>query len=224
MSLPVVVADLHSALPAILIGMLATDPDLKVAYVMTDGGALPAAFSRTLDALAKSLVGVITVGQAFGGNLEAVTVHTGLLAARLADPPGASAYLQGGVVAYSNEAKVDLLGVPVELIERHGAVSPEVAEAMAEGAAERFGADLGVGITGIAGPDGGSPAGPGPVPRGGDRAAVHVDDPFAQPEADAEAARSGAAALIEKIENARQHVGGDARPVVRHLNLHVAIL
>src|SRR5829696_4985621 len=80
--MPVVVADLHSALPAILIGMLATDPDLKVAYVMTDGGALPAAFSRTLDALAKSLVGVITVGQAFGGDLEAVTVHTGLLAAR----------------------------------------------------------------------------------------------------------------------------------------------
>ena len=80
----------------------------------------------------------------------------GLLAARLADPPGASAYLPGGVVAYSNEAKVELLGVPAELIERHGAVSPEVAEAMADGAAERFGADLGVGITGIAGPDGGT--------------------------------------------------------------------
>jgi hypothetical protein len=80
--MPVVIADLHSALPAVLIGMLATDPDLKVAYVMTDGGALPAAFSRTLDALAPSLAGVITVGQAWGGNLEAVTLHTGLLAAR----------------------------------------------------------------------------------------------------------------------------------------------
>ena len=80
----------------------------------------------------------------------------GLLAARLADPPGASAYLLGGVVAYSNEAKVELLGVSPELIERHGAVSPEAAEAMADGAAGRFGADLGVGITGIAGPDGGS--------------------------------------------------------------------
>ncbi len=80
----------------------------------------------------------------------------GLLAARLADPPGASAYLLGGVVAYSNEAKVELLGVSAELIERHGAVSPEVAEAMADGAAARFDADLGVGITGIAGPDGGS--------------------------------------------------------------------
>ena len=80
--MPVVVADLHSALPAVLIGMLATDPDLKVAYVMTDGGALPAAFSRTLDALAPSLAGVVTVGQAWGGDLEAVTLHTGLLAAR----------------------------------------------------------------------------------------------------------------------------------------------
>jgi nicotinamide-nucleotide amidase len=80
----------------------------------------------------------------------------GLLAGRLADPPGASNYLLGGVVAYSNEAKTELLGVPAELIERHGAVSPEVAEAMADGAIERFGADLAVGVTGIAGPDGGT--------------------------------------------------------------------
>ncbi|WP_448612684.1 DUF3866 family protein [Modestobacter sp. URMC 112] len=80
--MPVVVADLHSALPAVLAGVQATDPALRVAYVMTDGGALPAAFSRTLDALAGSLAGVVTVGQSFGGDLEAVTVHTGLLAAR----------------------------------------------------------------------------------------------------------------------------------------------
>ena len=80
----------------------------------------------------------------------------GLLAARLSDPPGASQYLAGGVVAYSNDAKVELLRVPLELIERHGAVSPEVAEAMADGALARFNADLGVGITGIAGPEGGT--------------------------------------------------------------------
>ena len=80
--MPVVVADLHSALPAVLIGALATDPDLTVAYVMTDGGALAAGFSRTLGALTRSLAGVVTVGQAFGGDLEAVTVHTGLLAAK----------------------------------------------------------------------------------------------------------------------------------------------
>jgi nicotinamide-nucleotide amidase len=80
----------------------------------------------------------------------------GLLAARLTERPGSSEYVAGGVVAYSNEAKVDVLGVPAGLIEEHGAVSPEVAQAMASGAAERFGGDLGVGITGIAGPHGGT--------------------------------------------------------------------
>ena len=80
----------------------------------------------------------------------------GLLAARLADPPGASDYLAGAVVAYSNQAKVELLDVSGQLIESHGAVSPEVAEAMAAGALARFGAEIGVGITGIAGPGGGS--------------------------------------------------------------------
>jgi len=80
----------------------------------------------------------------------------GLLAARLADRPGSSAYLAGGVVSYSNEAKADLLGVDPALIATHGAVSEPVAEAMAAGALRRFGADVAVGITGIAGPGGGS--------------------------------------------------------------------
>ncbi|GIF03243.1 DUF3866 family protein [Actinoplanes siamensis] len=80
--MPVVTADLHSALPAILAGIHADRPDARVAYVMTDGGALPAWFSRTLDGLAGHLAGTITTGQAFGGDLEAGTVHTGLLAAR----------------------------------------------------------------------------------------------------------------------------------------------
>jgi competence/damage-inducible protein CinA-like protein len=80
----------------------------------------------------------------------------GLLAARLTEPPGASDYVAGGVVAYSNAAKRELLDVREQLIEAHGAVSPQVAEAMADGARTRFHADLGVGITGIAGPDGGS--------------------------------------------------------------------
>jgi nicotinamide-nucleotide amidase len=79
----------------------------------------------------------------------------GLLAARITDPPGASEYFAGGVVAYSNEAKASLLGVDPGLIEAHGAVSPEVAAAMSAGAVERFGADVAVAITGIAGPDGG---------------------------------------------------------------------
>jgi competence/damage-inducible protein CinA-like protein len=80
----------------------------------------------------------------------------GLLAARITDLPGASAYFAGGVVSYSNEAKADMLGVDPALIEAHGAVSGEVAEAMSRGALERFGADVAVSITGIAGPDGGS--------------------------------------------------------------------
>lgn len=80
----------------------------------------------------------------------------GLLAARITDLPGASGYMAGGVVAYSNEAKAELLGVDPALIEAQGAVSPEVAEAMATGALQRFGADVAVSITGIAGPDGGS--------------------------------------------------------------------
>ncbi|MGH3671319.1 MAG: competence/damage-inducible protein A [Pseudonocardiaceae bacterium] len=84
----------------------------------------------------------------------------GLLAARLTERAGASDYVAGGVVAYSNTAKTELLGVPAGLIERHGAVSPEVALAMADGARERFDADVGVGITGIAGPGGGTEAKP----------------------------------------------------------------
>ena len=81
----------------------------------------------------------------------------GLMAARLTDRAGSSDYVLGGVVAYSNAAKVGFAGVPERLIERHGAVSAEVAAALADGAIVRFGAQVGVGITGIAGPGGGSP-------------------------------------------------------------------
>jgi nicotinamide-nucleotide amidase len=84
----------------------------------------------------------------------------GLLAGRLTNRPGSSDYLAGGVVAYSNEAKVNLLGVPAELIEQYGAVSPQVARAMADGARRVFDADIGVSITGVAGPGGGTEAKP----------------------------------------------------------------
>ncbi len=80
----------------------------------------------------------------------------GLIAARLTDVPGSSAVLQGGVVAYANAAKQQLLGVPAALLAAHGAVSVEVAAAMAQGARERFAASVGVATTGIAGPDGGT--------------------------------------------------------------------
>jgi competence/damage-inducible protein CinA-like protein len=80
----------------------------------------------------------------------------GLLAGRLTLRPGSSKWFAGGVVAYSNEAKSELLGVDPKLIDEHGAVSPEVAEAMADGAIQRFGAEVGCGVTGITGPDGGT--------------------------------------------------------------------
>jgi nicotinamide-nucleotide amidase len=80
----------------------------------------------------------------------------GLLAARLTERPGSSDYFSGGIVAYSNEAKASQAGVAPELIERHGAVSGEVAQALADGARMRLGADIGVGITGVAGPGGGT--------------------------------------------------------------------
>jgi nicotinamide-nucleotide amidase len=80
----------------------------------------------------------------------------GQLAARITDLPGASAYFNGSVVSYSNKAKAELLGVDPHLIETQGAVSPEVAEAMAIGALQRFDADVAVSITGIAGPEGGT--------------------------------------------------------------------
>ncbi|MGO8772334.1 MAG: competence/damage-inducible protein A [Mycobacterium sp.] len=84
----------------------------------------------------------------------------GLLAGRLTDRAGSSEYVMGGVVAYSNEAKANLLGVDAALIEKHGAVSEPVAEAMAAGALQRFDADTAVAITGIAGPGGGTPEKP----------------------------------------------------------------
>jgi nicotinamide-nucleotide amidase len=84
----------------------------------------------------------------------------GLLLGRLTDRPGASAFLLGGIVAYSNDVKERVAGVPAELIEAHGAVSEEVAVALADGARERVGADIGIGVTGVAGPDGGTPEKP----------------------------------------------------------------
>lgn len=107
-----------------------------------------------------------TIDAIVAGLLQGHTVATGesctggKLAGRLTDIPGSSDYVAGGVVAYSNEAKTALLGVPAELIEANGAVSPAVAEALATGAIERFGADLGVGVTGVAGPGGGTEAKP----------------------------------------------------------------
>ncbi len=83
----------------------------------------------------------------------------GLLGARITSVPGSSAYFKGGVIAYSNQLKQDLLGVPAELIERAGAVSREAALAMAFGLIH-LGVQVGVAITGVAGPEGGTPVNP----------------------------------------------------------------
>jgi nicotinamide-nucleotide amidase len=84
----------------------------------------------------------------------------GLLAGRLTELDGSSAYFPGGVVVYENAAKTALAGVPADVIAAVGAVSQEVAEALADGARAALGADVGIGITGIAGPGGGSPEKP----------------------------------------------------------------
>jgi len=97
---------------------------------------------------------------------QALTIATaescsgGLLASRLTDVPGSSAYMQQGVICYSNASKTELVGVPAALIETYGAVSEPVAAAMATGIRMRAGTDVGVGITGIAGPGGGTPEKP----------------------------------------------------------------
>ena len=96
----------------------------------------------------------------------------GLLASRLTDVPGSSEYMDRGVVCYSNQSKTDLAGVPEALIREHGAVSEPVAKAMAEGIRSRAGTNIGIGITGIAGPGGGTPE----KPVGTVAVAVAVDD------------------------------------------------
>lgn len=84
----------------------------------------------------------------------------GLIAGRITDLAGSSAYFAGGVVAYSNRVKEQLLHVPVRLLEEHGAVSEAAARAMAEGARMVLGSDVALAVTGIAGPDGGTPEKP----------------------------------------------------------------
>jgi nicotinamide-nucleotide amidase len=84
----------------------------------------------------------------------------GLVGHRLTSVPGSSAFFERGVVVYSNRAKEELLGVPEEILRTHGAVSRACAEAMVRGICERSGAACGLSITGIAGPDGGTPAKP----------------------------------------------------------------
>lgn len=106
-------------------------------------------------AMSAALVDLLRHQRAMIATAESCTA--GMLASTLGDVAGVSDVLAGGVVVYSNEAKVRELGVPEDLLAREGAVSEPVAAAMAQGVAERFNVRVGVGITGIAGPDGGTP-------------------------------------------------------------------
>jgi nicotinamide-nucleotide amidase len=129
---------------------------LEAALLQRHGRRVFSRDGRTID----DIVAGLLAGPPARTVATAESCTGGLMAGRLTERAGSSAYVLGGVVAYSNEAKVALAGVPAELIEHHGAVSPEVAAALADGARERFGADVGIGITGIAGPGGGTPEKP----------------------------------------------------------------
>jgi nicotinamide-nucleotide amidase len=115
-------------------------------------------YSTEGEAMEEVVARVLTENRATIAVAESCT--GGLLAERLTNIPGSSSYFLGGVVCYSNDLKSALVDVPAELIESKGAVSPEVALALAEGIRKRTGATIGVGVTGIAGPGGGTPEKP----------------------------------------------------------------
>ncbi|MEU2347731.1 competence/damage-inducible protein A [Modestobacter sp. NPDC049651] len=129
--------------------------DRLVAAVRTDFGATLFSEGPDVDALVAGALAdrglTLAVAEADTG---------GALSARLSARAGASRWFLGGVAAYADAAKRELLGVPAGTLDTHGAVSPEVAAALADGARARFGADVGIGVTGIAGPGGGTPGKP----------------------------------------------------------------
>jgi nicotinamide-nucleotide amidase len=108
------------------------------------------------------LAAVVLDGLAAGGHrlATAESCTGGLVGQRLTAVPGASMVYVGGVVAYANEVKAEVLGVPADLLEHHGAVSEEVARAMAQGVARRLGVNAAIAVTGVAGPEGGTPEKP----------------------------------------------------------------
>lgn len=146
----------------------AQDLEIRVDLFARGGGgeragrlaeALRERFESELFAEDERTVGELVLGRCRELGLRLATAESctgGLVGARLTDVAGASAAYAGGVVAYSDELKIRLLGVPVDTLERHGAVSAETARAMAEGARGELGADVAVAVTGVAGPGGGT--------------------------------------------------------------------
>jgi len=135
-------------------------PDASSSYSSLEAELLDR-FGERVFSVDGSTIDDLVAGLLLGPPVRTVAVAEsctgGLMAARLTDRAGSSEYVLGGVTAYSNEAKVALAGVQASAIERFGAVSPEVARELASGAVSVFGADLGIGVTGIAGPGGGTP-------------------------------------------------------------------
>ena len=117
---------------------------------MSFNAEITAAAAALLDTYRKAGLRIVTAESCTGG----------LIAACLTEVAGSSDVVERGFVTYSNESKVELLGVPAEMLEKHGAVSPHVARAMVEGALARSRADVAVAVTGIAGPGGATPAKP----------------------------------------------------------------
>jgi nicotinamide-nucleotide amidase len=136
----------------------ALDAALESGVVRLAEALAPAVFSvdgRTLEAVVGDLL------KSRGWTIAvAESCTAGLVLGRLTEVPGSSAWVRGGVVAYANDVKTTQLGVPDTTLAAHGAVSEQVARAMAEGVRTRLGADIGLAVTGIAGPDGGSEAKP----------------------------------------------------------------
>jgi nicotinamide-nucleotide amidase len=128
----------------------------EAAVAERHGATLFARDGETID----DLVAAALLGPPARTVATAESCTGGLMAARLTDRAGSSEYVLGGLTVYSNEAKVSLAGVDPSSIARFGAVSPEVARALADGACDRLDADVGIGITGIAGPGGGTPEKP----------------------------------------------------------------
>lgn len=154
------------------VGICARDGELEVTVRSdpADAWAADALEQRIADALGAALFSrdgatvdeVVARGLAGAGQTVAVAESCtgGGLGARLTARPGSSAYVLGGVIAYADAVKVDLLGVDPDVLARHGAVSAECAEQMAEGARRRLGSDWALSITGVAGPGGGTPEKP----------------------------------------------------------------
>ncbi len=151
--------------PEILLKLIARDCDAEKAKASVDRAA--AAIRERLSDVVYA-EGTTTLAAVLGDQLKsrgltlavAESCTGGLIASLITDVPGASTWFERGLVTYSNRSKIEMLGVPEEIVREHGAVSKETASAMAEGVRRISGASIGIGVTGIAGPSGGTDAKP----------------------------------------------------------------